>query len=208
MPDPPPERLPEPPENPPAEPFPDDCRSTGKRLSAAADGSACLRFELGPALGLLGIRIWLGVRALAAGVEKYAGRLSSEELVEIDGSANDYGLTDAASEKVYGMEHYHGIPAALRPQFEAEPLMAGPMLDLYDKLLGPVLLLLGVTVLLGVLPRISLFAMGLLYTSLTFGLVLIGQEGGVAWLAIHMALIGLALVHADRDRFVLLGRKW
>lgn len=162
----------------------------------------------GPALGLLTIRIWLGLRAVATGIEKYAGTKASEASVLIDGKPNSYGLTDSASEKIYGLAQYHGIPESLKAQFKAEPLLPGFSLDIYDKVLGPALILLGLTVLLGIFPRVSLFAMGLLYTSLTFGLILLKQDAGVAWLAIHIILIAMALIYSDRDKCVLFGRKW
>lgn len=168
----------------------------------------CCSSALGPALGLLTIRIWLGLRALATGIEKFAGSKASEAAVLIDGKPNGYGLTESASQKVYGLSHYHGIPEALGAQFKAEPLLPGFSLEIYDKVLGPALIILGITVLLGILPRLSLFAMGLLYTSLTFGLILIKQDAGVAWLAIHIILIAMALIYSDRDKCVLLGRKW
>lgn len=163
--------------------------------------------DFGSALGLLTIRIWLGLRALATGIEKYAGSKASEAAVMIDGKPNTYGLTDSASEKVYGFSHYHGVPEGLVGQFKAEPLIPGAFLNIYDKVLGPALILLGITVLLGIFPRVSLFAMGLLYTSLTFGLILLKQDAGVAWLAIHIILIAMALIYSDRDKYVLFGRK-
>ena len=69
--------------------------------------------------------------------------------------------------------------------------------------LGPSLLLLGFTLLLGICTRASLFAMGLLYTSLTFGLILIKQDAGVAWLGIHIIMIVIALVLARYNRLVI-----
>ena len=55
--------------------------------------------------------------------------------------------------------------------------------------------------------RFSLFAMGLVYTSLTFGLILIKQDAGVAWLGIHIIMIVLALALAKYNRFAIL-KKW
>jgi thiosulfate dehydrogenase [quinone] large subunit len=49
--------------------------------------------------------------------------------------------------------------------------------------------------------------MGLLYTSLTFGLILIKQDAGVAWLGIHILMIVAALALANYNRFALL-KKW
>lgn len=164
--------------------------------------------NLGAALGLLLIRLWLGVRTLLAGVEKFAGARGSEELVEIDGAPNAYGLTEGTTEKFYALSNYRGVPEGLAAKFEAEPLLPGWALGIYDRLLGPALLLLGLLVLLGIARRVSLFAMGLLYTSLTVGLVLIHQDGGVAWLGTHVVLIAVALIYADQDRFALAAKKW
>ena len=66
---------------------------------------------------------------------------------------------------------------------------------------------LGFTVLLGILPNLSLFAMGLLYTSLTFGLVLLHQDSGIAWLAVHIVLVVMGLVFAKHNRWSILN-KW
>jgi len=164
--------------------------------------------DLGPALGLLAIRIWLGLRAILTGVEKFAGTRSSDAAVIIDGEANSYGLTDAAATKFYALSNYQGIPAALQKSFEAEPLLPGWALQIYGLVLGPALLALGLTVLLGIAPRVSLFLMALVYTSLTVGLILIKQDGGVAWLAAHLTLVALALLFSDRDKFLLWGKKW
>jgi len=60
---------------------------------------------------------------------------------------------------------------------------------------------------LGLATRFSLFAMGLVYTSLTFGLILIKQDAGVAWLGIHIIMIVLALALAKYNRFAIL-KKW
>ncbi|GAA5481189.1 hypothetical protein [Haloferula sargassicola] len=159
------------------------------------------------ALGAILARLWLAVRAIQTGLEKYAGTKMSETAVEIDGQPNSYGLTDAAATKSYAADHYHGVPAALYDKFAHEPLMAEWALKIYDKVLGPALILLGLTILLGVASRLSLFALGLLYISLTWGLILIREDSGVAWLAAHMILIvaALALVRYDRVRIL---KKW
>ena len=60
-------------------------------------------FNLGPALGLLMLRIWLGVRAFLTGIEKFAGEKGSQSLVTIDGAPNTYGLTESASEKFFSL---------------------------------------------------------------------------------------------------------
>ena len=118
----------------------------------------------------------------------------------VDGAPSTHGLTSSESDKVYGLAHYSGIPEALRSKFEAEPLLPGFALGLYDKLLGPALLIVGITLLLGIATRVSLFVHGLIYISLTVGLILIKQDSGVAWLGIHVLLVAVALFHAKHNR--------
>ena len=119
---------------------------------------------------------------------------------------NSYGLTDATSTKVYGFAYYHGVPTALMDKFAAEPLLPGFSLKIYDAILGPSFILLGLALLVGFATRYTLFAMGLLYTSLTFGLILINENSGVAWLAIHIALIALMLFYSKYNKFELTSR--
>ena len=88
--------------------------------------------------------------------------------------------------------------------------MIGFMYKLFDKTLGPILIVLGLTILLGVGSRISLMAQGLLYVGLTWGLLLIGGPTGAAGagqLGVHIVLIILALHFIKHDRFVIL-KKW
>jgi len=162
---------------------------------------------LGPTLGFLTLRLWLSLRAIITGIEKYAGTMSSDVPVDIDGATNTYGLTAGASEKVYGLTHYHGVPQALLGKFESEPLIPSFALSLFDKMIGPSLILCGLTLLLGVATRISLFAMGLIYMALTMGLILIKQDAGISWLAVHILIVAFALFHAQANRFELL-KKW
>jgi thiosulfate dehydrogenase [quinone] large subunit len=160
--------------------------------------------DLGTTLGFLLLRLWLSLRAIVTGLEKYAGTVTGDAPVSIDGAVNAYGLTSGTSEKVYGLAHYHGVPEALMEKFETQPLIPSFALGLFDTLLGPTLILFGITLLLGIATRISLFVMGLLYLSLTLGLILIKQDGGIAWLGIHIVLISFALFHVKYNRFALL----
>lgn len=158
-------------------------------------------------LAMLLLRLWLGFRSLIAGIEKFAGTQASGQAVMIDGAQNDYGLTESVSEKFYTFANYQGVPRALFDKFAGEPLIPGWGLSLYDWILGPLLLLLGLSLLIGLATRFSLFAMGLLYTSLTFGLLLIGQDAGIAWLGTHVVLIVMALALAKYNRFAVL-KNW
>ena len=95
----------------------------------------------------------------------------------------------------------------MMPMFEKELLMLKWMLPIYNTVLGPALIILGITILLGVAYRSSLFVLGLLYVSLTWGLILIKQDEGVSWLGVHMILIIAGLALAKYDRFAIM-KKW
>lgn len=73
--------------------------------------------------------------------------------------------------------------------------------------LGYVLLVLGVTLLLGIKTRLTLVLMGLLYTGLAFGLMAVQQGDGVAWLGVYLGLIVAALVLVRHNRFTLFADK-
>ena len=173
----------------------------------STEDTCCSTNKLALVYGSLLLRLWLAVRALQTGLEKYAGTRSGDQVVAVDGVPNEEGLTAAGSLKYYALENYHGVPAALMKKFEGEPLMMKFALPIYDKLLGPALLLLGITILLGIGYRTSLFLLGLLYISLTWGLSLIKQDDGVSWLGIHMLMIGGALALAEHNRLAIL-KKW
>lgn len=158
-------------------------------------------------LGMLLLRLWLGLRALQTGIEKYAGMSDGSKDVMIDGAPNAYGLSEATTSKAYAISNYQGVPAPLYDKFSAEPFIPGWGLDCYNVVLGPALLIMGILLLVGIATRFTLFAMGLLYTSLTFGLILIKQDAGVAWLGIHILMIVAALALAKYNRFTIL-KKW
>ena len=77
-------------------------------------------------------------------------------------------------------------------------------LNIFDKVLGPALIILGITILLGVANRVSLIILGLIYVGLTWGLILIKQDSGVAWLGIHVVMVAMALNWANHNRLCIL----
>ena len=163
--------------------------------------------DLGLTLGMLTLRIWLGLRAIQTGIEKFAGSKANSSVVAIDGVPNSYGLTKDGADKFYSFSEYHGVPVPLYDKFASEPLVPTWGLNLYETILGPVLILLGLGILFGIAQRISLFVMGLVYTSLTFGLILIKQDAGIAWLGVHIIMVVMALALAKYNKFAIL-KKW
>jgi len=169
--------------------------------------SCCPSNKIALVYGALLLRGWLGVRAIQTGIEKYSGMQMTDQTVLLNGTPNEQGLTASASSKAYALVNYHGVPKGLYDKFVGEPLMPKFMLPIYDKVLGPALLVLGLTILLGIASRTSLFFLGLLYISLTWGLILIKQDDGVSWLGVHMILIVMALMLAEYNRFTII-KKW
>lgn len=153
-------------------------------------------FSLEHTFAFLVLRLWLGVRAIFTGLEKFSATVNVPKMVD--------GYEFSVEQKVYGLSHYHGMPESLSEKFQAEPFLPGFLLAPYEFLLGPILILLGITLLLGIGTRISLFVMGLVYVSLTFGLILIGQDGGIAWLAAHVIMIAYALTLSRYNVFAIL----
>ena len=180
---------------------PSDC------CSPAADCAVSDKFAL--VSGSVLLRVWLGVRAIQSGIEKFSTTTQIERLVMVDGVPNDYGLMEDATVKAYELGAYQGIPTGMLATFSDQPLIPAFMLPIYNAVLGPALLILGATVLLGIASRTSLLLLGLLYVSLTWGLILMGTAGdaGVAWLGTHIILIVLALQLTRHDPLRVL-KKW
>jgi thiosulfate dehydrogenase [quinone] large subunit len=163
----------------------------------------------GQTLAFLLLRGWLGIRALVAGVDKYSEPVKVQHplMDPVTGMQDPSGAMVDVIQKVYGVAKYHPVPQALQDKFALEPLLPAVLLKPFYAILGPAFIILGITLLLGIATRISLFLQGILYIALTIGLMLINQPDGVSWLGIHIALVAMALVLADHNRFALL-RKW
>ena len=159
-------------------------------------------------LAFLVLRGWLAVRAIFTGLEKFgAYKTIQQPLLDATGQPDASGALVEVKVKYYALANYSGIPAGLKGKFAHEPLLPQFAMTPYDRLLGPVLILTGLMLLLGLGTRFSLFLQGLIYITLTVGLILIGQNDGIAWLGIHVALIAFALILAKNNKFALL-KKW
>ena len=106
--------------------------------------------DLGYTLGILLLRLWLAARAFQTGIEKFAGSGKAiDTAVLIDGAPNTYGLTESTATKVYAISNYNGVPAPLYDKFISEPLIPEFALNIYNFVLGPALIILGLTLFLG-----------------------------------------------------------
>jgi thiosulfate dehydrogenase [quinone] large subunit len=150
------------------------------------------------------LRLWLGLRALLAGIEKFSGEVVVQKpLIGADGQPDPSGAMVEIEQKVYGFQYYRAVPDSMQTSFAAQPLLPSFLTTPFYASLGYILILLGLALLAGVKTRWTLIAMGLLYTVLSAGLILIKQDAGVAWLAIHLGLIVLALQFEKYNRFAI-----
>jgi len=69
--------------------------------------------------------------------------------------------------------------------------------------LGYALIIVGSAVLLGIKPRISLFLSGLLFVALSFGLMAVSENEGIAFLGIQVGLTCAALLLVEHSRLTL-----
>lgn len=172
------------------------------------------------------LRFWLAARAIGTGLTKFqgtkevvkdAGGLGADEVdILQDMASNAAGgpPVEKVTETVQalGFQFYHGLPAKgpmTVDTFSASPLMPSFMVQPYAFVLGYALIALGVALLLGICTRVSLFLMGLLYISLTWGFIILepsmgpNAAAGIAYLGVHLVLIVGALLLADYNKFEL-----
>jgi thiosulfate dehydrogenase [quinone] large subunit len=125
------------------------------------------------------LRLFLGLRTLLEGLEKYEsnGRYSFANYYE-NMKRMAQGITGASFLPLWATRYFADS-------------------------LGYLLLALGALLLLGVKSRLTLIIIGLLYVGLSFGLMAVQENEGVAWLAIHVILIVGALLLVRYDRFAL-----
>lgn len=176
-------------------------------MSETTDKKSLFQGWTDETLAFLILRAWIAVRAIITGLEKWAGSaVMKVPLKDELGMLDPSGAMVETKVKVYGFANYHGIPEVLAKKFAGEPLLPGFMMTPYVTVLGPALIILGLMLLLGIGTRISLFLQGLLYVSLTLGLILIHEDGGVAWLAAHMILIAYALTLAKHNKLAVMSK--
>jgi thiosulfate dehydrogenase (quinone) large subunit len=125
------------------------------------------------------LRLFLGLRTLLAGVEKFEANNSYS-------FSNYYTNMDRLATGISG--------ASCLPLWAAKSF-ALP--------LGYILTVLGVALLLGLKARAVLFFSGLVYVALGFGLMAVQEGEGVAWVGMQVLTSVAALVLVRHNRFAL-----
>lgn len=149
--------------------------------SASTVATSATRFEYSAAFLIL--RLFLGLRTLLAGVEKF--------------EAN----------KSYSWENYTTNMGRMAGGISNNSFLPLWMANMYAMTLGPLLALLGLAVLLGVKSRVTLAVTGLLYVSLGFGLMAVQEGEGVAWIGMQVLMFSVALVLVRHERLAVWGDK-
>jgi thiosulfate dehydrogenase [quinone] large subunit len=125
------------------------------------------------------LRLFLGLRTLLAGIEKF----------EAGGK--------------YSFENYYTNMARMASGITGASFMPLWMTKSFAMGLGYILIVLGAALLLGLKTRWTLILTGLVYVGLSFGLMAVQESEGVAWLAVHVGLFAGALVLVRHNRFAL-----
>jgi thiosulfate dehydrogenase [quinone] large subunit len=136
------------------------------------------RFEYTAAFLLL--RLFLGLRTLLAGIEKFESR----------GTYSFENYSENMNRMAQGI-----TGASFLPLWMTKPFAMS---------LGYVLTILGIALLIGLKTRTTLVLTGLIYVGLSFGLMAVQEGEGVAWLAAQLLMIVAALVLVRHDRFAIL----
>jgi thiosulfate dehydrogenase [quinone] large subunit len=148
----------------------------------ASNSSSSARGEYTAAFLIL--RLFLGLRTLMAGLEKF--------------EANKSYTMDNYSENMVRMATGISNNSVI-------PLWAAKAFALP---LGYLLVILGLAILLGIKTRVALFLSGLLYVGLAFGLMAVQEGEGVAWLAVQVLMFSVALIYVRHNCCVLLRDKF
>lgn len=186
---------------------PSNMKSTNENQPGGATASSCGQCDYTLAFWLL--RLWLAVRAILTGIEKFgAYKTIQKPLIDpTTGQPDASGALIEMKVKYYALANYSGVPAALKGKFDNEAFLPHFLLNAFDKMLGPALIVTGVMLLIGLGTRISLFVQGLIYIALTVGLILIHQDDGISWLGIHIGLVAFALMLAKNNKLAIF-KKW
>lgn len=154
--------------------------------------------------GFLVLRLWIGLRMFFAGAQKFYAKpdgatefsfnwshykLTAEK---ISASISDYAFfplnPKTFLEKVFHMQN-------VSPALNFEPGIG------FAYALPWLLLVFGVFLIFGILPRVSLVVAGVVFTMLSIGLMALGDNDGIAYLGIHVGLVSMAILLVRHARF-------
>lgn len=127
------------------------------------------------------LRLWLGFRLLGSGLEKFKVR----------------GETD------YGMDAYKSFIANTGALISDNTIMPTFAVNAFMWPLGFVMIATGAMILVGFLNRLALFIGGLVFVSLSIGMILLPDESQVASLGLYVAMFVAALALVKHNRLAI-----
>jgi thiosulfate dehydrogenase [quinone] large subunit len=125
------------------------------------------------------LRLFLGLRALLAGLEKF----------ELGGT--------------WSFANYYTTMPKMAAGITANSFLPLWATRIFALSLGYLLIVIGIALLLGLKTRIALVANGLLYVGLGFGLMAVQSNDGVAWIGVYVGMTVGALLLVRYNRFAL-----
>lgn len=141
--------------------------------------ASCCRLEWTYAHFIL--RLWVGLRLFMAGIDKF--RESGGNTFSFANlKTNLAPIQTLMSEKT---------PNILLPDFAIAP---------YFYVLSFGLVIVGLTSILGIATRFSLFLGGLLFVSLSFGIMALPDDKDAVWLGIQVAITAFALITSSHNK--------
>jgi len=152
---------------------------------------------IGLTFGALLLRLWIGMRLLFAGLEKWKSKITE---TNADGDTVTYWKYDLFSDT--SKEVYSTNMGRITSGMNNDSPLRFWMIEQYAGVLGWLLLIVGAWVLIGLCSRASLVAAGFVFLSLTFGLSTIGADPDIVERGIEIGLVVGALALA---RYQLLG---
>lgn len=152
--------------------------------------ASCCRLEWTYAHFIL--RLWVGLRLFMAGIDKF----------------REKGGTNFSFEFLNkNLEPIKKLMAENTPNF----LLPDDIIAPYFYALSFGLVIVGVTVILGIATRFSLLLGGLLFVSLSFGIMALPDDKDAVWLGIQVAIAAFALITASHNQLsvdgLLFGKK-
>lgn len=127
------------------------------------------------------LRLWVGLRLLMAGVDKFRPK-----------GTNEYHLGDLEVLKKNVQPIYENMVAST--------FMPASMVASYVFVLSYSLIVVGILVIVGIFSRLSLLVAGLLFVSLSFGLMALPDDDQAVYRGIEVAITALALATAAHGK--------
>jgi thiosulfate dehydrogenase [quinone] large subunit len=152
----------------------------------------------GDTMAYLMLRIFIGLRLIMSGLDKF--KLSNDVIDERG------GVSRVRWDELYRIEH---LQAKAETIVGVVPKFGGidaTVAKWYALSLGPLMICVGAALLIGFFNRLSLFAAGMIFISLSFGLMSIGDESTVNRLGLYVALVALAFHYVKSNKLAL--TKW